>query len=192
MKALRQYGLPRLTASRWIGQSGGAGWGRHLSHMWLAWMREETRDHRAYLVPLRVFIGIGWLRTFAEKLADPGWPDGSSLSSFLGNHLQSGHIDFPFYESLITQIFLPHAAALSPLIMLGELLTGLAILAGCFTNAALLGGLFMNFSILLAGAPNPSTFYIVIQIALLVTNAGAILGVDRGLARTVRSLLVVA
>jgi hypothetical protein len=50
----------------------------------------------------------------------------------------------------------------------------------------------MNLNFLLAGAPNPSTFYIVIQVVLLLTNAGAILGLDAGLAKTIHHPLLVA
>jgi hypothetical protein len=77
-------------------------------------------------------------------------------------------------------------------ILFGQLLAGVAITAGVLTNAALLGGLFMNLNFLLAGASNPSTFYIVIQGALVLTNAGAILGLDAGLAKTIDNPLLVA
>ena len=131
-----------------------------------------------YLVPLRVFIGLGWLRAFAEKAIDPNWRDGASLAAFLERQRESGEIMFPAYDALVGELFLLHAAALGFVVMLGQLLAGLAILTGAATNAALLGGLFMNLNFLLAGATDPSAFYIVIQAVLLPTNAGAILGLD--------------
>ena len=159
---------------------------------WAARLRQAARDNGAYLVPLRLFIGLGWLRACAEKVVDPGWRDGSSLAAFLSGHVLAGDVVFPWYETLLAQVFLPHAAQLALAIVLGQLLAGAAITAGGLTNAALLGGLFMNLNFLLAGAPNPSTFYIVIQVALLLTNAGAILGLDMVLARTIHNPLLVA
>ena len=67
--------------------------------------------------------------------------------------------------------------------MVGQLLTGLALVTGTLTRAALLGGLVMNLNFLLAGAPNPSAFYLIIQAALLATGAGATLSVDAWRAR---------
>src|SRR5262249_9352368 len=71
---------------------------------------------------------------------------------------------------------LPHATALGWIVTIGQLLAGLAILTGCLTRPALIGGLFMNVNFLLAGRPDPSAFYIVIQAGLLLANAGMILG----------------
>jgi uncharacterized membrane protein YphA (DoxX/SURF4 family) len=152
----------------------------------------HTVEDGAYLVPLRLFIGLGWLRACAEKVIDPGWRDGSSLTAFLSHRLAAGEVAFPWYETLMEQVSLPHATALALVILLGQFLAGAAIAAGLVTNAALLGGLFMNLNFLLAGEPNPSTFYIVIQVALLLTHAGAILGLDAGLSKTIHNPLLVA
>lgn len=92
----------------------------------------------------------------------------------------------------MTGAFLPHAAALGFVVALGQLLVGLGILFGALTQAALLGGFFMNLNFLLAGEPNPSAFYLVIQAVLLLSNVGAVLGVDARLAATIRHPLLVA
>jgi uncharacterized membrane protein YphA (DoxX/SURF4 family) len=141
-------------------------------------LRDEARKDRSYLVPLRIFIGVGWLRAFAEKAIEPDWHDGTYLSTFLGDHLREGRVALPPYETLITDLFRPHATALGWIVITGQLLAGLAILTGCLTRAALVGGLFMNLQFLLAGEPDPSAFYIVIQTVLLLANAGTILGLD--------------
>jgi thiosulfate dehydrogenase [quinone] large subunit len=151
----------------------------------LALLQDHARQDGTHLVPLRIFIGLGWLRAGVEKVVDPGWSDGASLTAFLRDRLQGGDVAFPPYETVITQLFLPHAASLSLIVLLGQFLAGAAILGGAFTRAALLGGLFMNLNFLLAGAPNPSAFYIVIQATLLVTGAGAVFGLDAVLARRV-------
>ena len=157
-----------------------------------AHVRGELAGDRIFLVPLRAFIGVGWLRAFAEKAIEPGWWDGAGVSDFLRHQLAEGSVVFPAYRVLVTEVFLPHAAAFGWMVMVGQLLAGLAILGGVFTTAALLGGLFMNLNFLAAGAPEPSAFYIVIQILLLLMGAGAVVGADAWLSRAVRHPLLVA
>jgi thiosulfate dehydrogenase (quinone) large subunit len=144
----------------------------------LAAVRRELCKEGAFLLPLRLFIGLGWLRACTEKLIEPGWHDGSNLAAFLAGHSNSGKVAFPLYNALITDLFLPHVAVLAWIVMLGQLLAGLGVLSGAFTRWALVGGIFMNLNFVLAGEPNPSAFYIVIQVALLHANCGAILGLD--------------
>ena len=144
------------------------------------------------LVPARAFIGLGWLRACAEKLADSGWRDGSSLAAFLTGQMADGAVAVPAYQQAIENLFIPSAAALGLVIMVGQFLAGVAILAGGFTNAALIGALFMNANFLLAGEPNPSAFYVVVQAILLATQAGVVLGVDAELSATIRNPYLVA
>jgi thiosulfate dehydrogenase [quinone] large subunit len=158
----------------------------------LRYVASQARLDGVYLVPLRLFIGLGWLRAFAEKAADPGWYDGARLAAFLTRQVTEGEVPFPLYQELITAVFLPHAQALSWIIMVGQLLAGLAIISGTFTNLALLGGLFMNLNFLLAGVPDPSAFYLVIQAVLFLANTGAILGTDAFLSRVIHQPLLVA
>lgn len=130
------------------------------------------------LVPLRLFIGLGWLRAFVEKAPDRDWHDGTAVATFLTEQLAAGRVALPFYTVLIDQLFLPQAAVVGWLVILGQLLVGLAIIAGALTRPALLGGLWMNIHFILAGAPNPSAFYAVIQATLLAADAGTVLGLD--------------
>ena len=145
-------------------------------------INEVQRDN-AYLFPLRLFIGIGWVRAGLEKLIEAGWHDGSSLVLFFAQQASEDHLHFPFYQAIIQDLFAPQALSLSWVIMIGQLLVGISILAGFFTNFALLCGLFMNFNFIFAGQVTPSAFYIVIQMALFIGNAGAIIGVDQFLSR---------
>ena len=158
----------------------------------LRFIKRELSKEGAYLLPLRLFIGMGWLRASAEKIVDPDWLGGTVLAAFLEEKLVGDHVVFPFYRALITDLFLPNASALSWIMMIGQLLVGAAILLGLFTNAAILGGLFMNLNFILAGAPNPSAFYFVIQVALFIGGTGAIIGLDALLGRRIRTPLFVA
>ena len=150
------------------------------------YLEAELLKGNALLLPLRLFIGLGWMRAGVEKLIDPLWRSGDSVLVFFQSQISADAVYFPFYETLITQVFAPHALVLSWLILIGELLAGIAILAGIFTTLALLAGLFMNLNFVLAGVVNPSAFYIVIQVTLLAANAGKAPGGDSVLVRYVR------
>ncbi len=152
-----------------------------------AWLEAELLLSNALLLPMRLFIGLGWLRAGVEKVMDPLWGSGDTLLGFFQAQLGAGRVYFPFYETLMTQVFAPQALALSWIVAVGELLAGIAIMAGVLTNLALLGGLFMNLNFVLAGVVNPSAFYILIQGTLLAANAGRTLGADRVLAGYLRS-----
>jgi thiosulfate dehydrogenase (quinone) large subunit len=154
--------------------------------------RSEAGKDGILLVPLRLFIGLGWLRAFAEKASDPTWWDGTQPAAFLAERVARGEVALPPYEGVVTGFFLPQAAVVAWVLMAGQLLAGLAILSGTLTNAALLGALFMNLNFLLAGEPNPSAFYVVIQAALLLAGTGSVLGVDSRLGGVVCHPLLTA
>ena len=146
----------------------------------------------AYLLPLRLFIGIGWLRAGLEKLTDSGWYNGEALAKFFREQLDVGLVVFPFYKWLIELVFEPNMVLLCWLVMLGEILVGLAILSGTFTNLALLAGIAMATNFILAGQVNPGAFYVVIQLVLFIANVGAILGVDYWLSKRITTTILVA
>jgi len=149
-------------------------------------IRQEAQKPNAYLLPVRIFLAVGWLRVCAEKITDPHWLTGQTLATFLTSHMTSG-MPFVQYQSLAHSLFLPNAAALAALVLIGQLLVGLALLAGLFTPYALAGGLFMNLNFLLSGAADPSAFYVVLQLILLMGRAGDAFGLD-GLRQQARDM----
>lgn len=154
--------------------------------------RASVTNVSGRVLPLRLFIGIGWIRASSEKITDTEWHDGTALSTFLEEHLAGGEIVFPLYQDLVTDVFLPNASVLGWIIIVGQFLVGVAVLTGTFSNIGLLGGLFMNLNFLLAGAVNPSAFYMVIQSVLFISNTAAVLGVDWLLSGKIPFALLVA
>jgi thiosulfate dehydrogenase (quinone) large subunit len=144
----------------------------------LEWISSETNKDGAHLLPLRLFIGLGWLRAAAEKILNPAWFDGGVITAFLNTQLHGEKVVFPAYTWLIMHAFLPSAALLAWIILIGQLLVGLGLIFGMYSRPALIGALFMNLNFIAAGAPSPSVFYVVIQIMLLLSNAGRIFGLD--------------
>lgn len=149
-----------------------------LSNIILNWLFDELQKRDAILLPLRLFIGLGWARAGVEKLIDAQWLSGASLQDYLQTQITAGVVAFPFYESAMTVIFEQYAYGLSLVIAVGELCAGLAIIFGFLTRTALFAGLFMNLNFILSGTVSPSAFYIIIQMVLLPSNVGKVLSVD--------------
>ena len=158
----------------------------------VAFVRREVRKENAYLVPLRLFIGIGWIRASLEKVLDPHWNDGAALAQFFHAKVDGGQVVFPAYQAIIEQVFLPNVGLLSLVIIAGQLLAGTAIMLGAFTNLGLLGALFMNINFILAGQVNPSAFYVIIESVLFIANVGAVMGLDELISKRIRYPWLVA
>ena len=158
---------------------------------WLVGLQQEALRSDAYLVPLRWFLGIGWLRAAVEKLIDPAWYSGDVLRDFLGN-ATSGAVVFPAFETVLQTVIEPAAPLVSWLLVALQLACGMGILLGSLTNAALLTGIGMNLAFMMAGVPNPSAFYVLIQLVLFNADAGAIIGFDGRALAPDRSLPIAA
>lgn len=156
------------------------------------YLQTEIQRSGIFLLPLRIFMGLAWMRVGMEKLFDPQWHSGEEIRLFFSEQLQNGDVVFPFYQSLIHSMFEPAAGLLAGIILFAELYVGFAILFGCFTNFALIGGIFMNLNFMLVGSANPSIFYILIQAVLLGTNSGAVLGLDKWFSQRIKSWFLVA
>jgi thiosulfate dehydrogenase [quinone] large subunit len=158
----------------------------------LRWLARELASPVVFLLPLRLFIGLGWTRAAVEKVADAGWYDGTAVRAFLDGQLETGAIAFPSYAWVSEHLWHALATPLGWLVMLTQMVIGVAILVGSFTNLALLTGLLLNVNFMLAGVITPSAFYIVIQVVLLATGAGAVFGLDHLGRNDDRSAILVA
>lgn len=142
-----------------------------------------VRDASAIvLIPLRLFVGIIWLRAAAEKIIDPAWWDGSGVEAFVTAQLTAGAVAAEWCVWLARAVVLPNAQAVASVVVALETLTGLAILLGVATASFLVVGITMNVAFLLMGAVNPSAFYIPMQATLLMGDAGSVAGLERVLA----------
>jgi thiosulfate dehydrogenase [quinone] large subunit len=139
---------------------------------------DHLRGDAVILVPLRLFIGVGWLRAGVEKLVAPEWYGGDGVREFIRAHIENGQAPFPAYEFVMREVLFPLAIPIAVVVLFTQLLIGLMILLGLYTGPALIWGMFLNLNFILCGAVNPSVFYIVIQVVLLRGQAGEVLGLD--------------
>ena len=141
------------------------------------------------LLPLRLWLGLAWLRSGVSKVIDPGWFDGSAVSGFLHGQLDGGG-PLAFYGDVMSGVWNQVATPLGVVVLVGEILIGVGLLTGTLTNLALLSAILLNVNFILAGDPSPSQLYIVIELVLLAGGAGACYSVDRWLSLHLRSPLV--
>jgi uncharacterized membrane protein YphA (DoxX/SURF4 family) len=127
----------------------------------------------AVLLPLRIFLAAGWLRAGIEKGIDHSWWNGTTLRGFLSDHHDMA---VPFFRPVIDHVFAPYAVVVAALVVVAEIVSGLAIAIGRSMRAALRVGIVLNVAFILCGQVNPSAFYLIMEIALLLAIADGVLG----------------
>ena len=119
----------------------------------------------AWVLVVEIFIGAGWLRAFTEKLISADWWRGETLAGFL---VETDAERVPWFHLVTDVVVWPNLTIVSGVVAGAQLLIGGALLTGRRRVPALLGGMVLNVAFVLAGAVNPSVFYLVAQLAVLL------------------------
>jgi uncharacterized membrane protein YphA (DoxX/SURF4 family) len=126
------------------------------------------------LLPLRIFLAAGWLRAGAEKVIEPQWWNGTQLRTFLG----AQHDDaLPFFRPVMEHVIAPSATFVAIVVVLTQIGCGIAIGLGKHLRLALRWAFMMNVVFILTGRVNPSAFYLVMELVLLLAIADGTIGV---------------
>jgi thiosulfate dehydrogenase (quinone) large subunit len=136
----------------------------------------------------RLYLGYAWITSGFGKIDNPAWMQtGSALQGFWERAVMVPDaparpaIAFDWYRMFI-QFMLDggHYTWFAPLVSIGELLVGIALILGAFTGIAAFFGGFMNWNFMMAGSAsiNPLLFTVSILLILAWKNAGWI-GLDR-------------
>ncbi len=135
----------------------------------------------------RVYLGYEWLEAGREKLVDPAWMNGgAALQAYWARAVavpEQGRppITYGWYREYI-QSMLDHGwyTWFAKVIVFGELLVGIGLIAGALVGIAAFFGALMNMSFMLAGSAstNPVLFTLSILLILAWRVAG-LLGLDR-------------
>lgn len=141
---------------------------------------------RALLLVLRVYLGVIFLVAAAVKFtAEPSFA--ASLPGILAHGaLEHGH---PFYQAFIRSVVVPRASSFAALVMYGELLTGLSLVAGAATRVGGVGAMFLALNYMFSKGAWPwwpssnDTAFFLIALTLVLGRAGRVVGVDQYLAR---------
>lgn len=135
----------------------------------------------------RLYLGYTWITSGIGKFSNPGWVSGEALKGFWERAIlipdapARPAIAFGWYRSFIE--FLLNSGSytwFAKLVMVGEVLIGVALVLGLFTGLAAFFGGFMNWNFMMAGtaSTNPVLFLIAILLILAWKTAGW-LGLDR-------------
>ncbi len=146
--------------------------------------RETPPDHHSHpmigrvsslvmLLPVRLFLAAGWLRAGAEKLIDDRWWSGANLRTFLSQQHDQA---IPFFRPVMDQAIAPAAPLVAFVVMITQLMCGLAIGTGRGMRLALRWAFLLNVVFILAGRVNPSAFYLVMEAVLLFAIADGAIG----------------
>ncbi|MFA5131853.1 MAG: TQO small subunit DoxD [Candidatus Paceibacterota bacterium] len=161
---------------------------RHINYeatMFSRFVFSDTRLSLVWLV-VRLYVGWEWFSAGIVKMQNPlWWGDGAGapLAGFIQGALQKTtglHPDVQmWYASFLQNYVLPHVVTWSNLVALGEVLVGVALLAGFLVGVAAFFGAFMNFNYLLAGtvSMNPTFFFLGILL-ILAWRISGYLGFD--------------
>lgn len=126
-------------------------------------------------LPLRVWLGWMWLQSGWGKLANPAWMQtGEALRGYWMNQVvipEAGRppIAFDWYRGFIQALLDAQAWTwFSKLVVIGELVVGVALLAGAFTGIAAFVGGFMNWNFMMAGSASVNPVFFVISVGLIL------------------------
>jgi thiosulfate dehydrogenase (quinone) large subunit len=119
------------------------------------------------------FTSQSWLKTSAGLKGFAGF----ALSNAKGPHAA---VNYGWYAAFLRWIERSGAGVLAPVIAIGEVLIGIALIVGLFTGIAALFGAMLSMAFGLAGVAgvNPVFLFAEIMLILAWRNAGYI-GLDR-------------
>lgn len=146
----------------------------------------DVRMASVWLV-VRLYLGYLWLSAGVGKIVEGGWIGagaGGAVKGFAQRALKQTTGEHPqvsgWYASFLEGVVIPNAALFSYLVVFGEVLVGLGLIAGLFTGIAAFFGGFMNTSFLFAGSAgaNPLMFILATWLVLAWRVAGY-WGLDR-------------
>lgn len=149
----------------------------------------STRWAWLWLV-VRLYIGYTWLSSGWSKVTNPAWlQTGEALEGFWARAVVIPEaparpaITYDWYRGFIQALLDGgHYTWFAKLIVIGELLVGVALVLGAFVGIAAFFGAFMNWNFMMAGSAgsNPVLFLLSILLVLAWKTAGW-WGLDRWL-----------
>lgn len=142
---------------------------------------------------LRVWLGVQWFEAGWEKLFKPEWTQtGVALQGFWQRAVivpEQGRpaVAYDWYRGFL-QFLLEggHYVWFAKLVVVGEIIIGLALVLGAFAGIAAFAGVFMNWHFVMAGAASVNAMYALVGILLVMSwKTAGWLGLDRWILPTV-------
>lgn len=145
-------------------------------------------DRRVALLwlPIRVWLGLQWLEAGSHKITEAAWMNGGvALKGFWTGAVampEGGRppIAFDWYRSFLQTLLDAEAYTwFAKLIAVGEVMIGIALIAGALVGVAAFFGAFLNWNFMMAGSASTNPLLFVIAIALLLAwRVSGYIGLD--------------
>ncbi len=119
------------------------------------------------LLLLRLFLIAGWSRSLLAKAISPAWWDGSTVDEFVADH--DGAAVGP-YRLVMDQVA-ANPSAIALVVFVAELVVVALLVRRSTVVLGAAVGSVLNVAFVLAGAVNPSAFYLIIQAALILSTS---------------------
>jgi thiosulfate dehydrogenase [quinone] large subunit len=147
----------------------------------------DTRFAPFWLV-VRVLLGWQWMNSALGKLSNPAWMEtGDALKGFWERAIiipeapARPAIAFDWYRSFIQGLLDSGSYVwFSKLVVIGELLVGVALIIGLFVGIAAFFGAFMNWNFIMAGTASTNALLLVVAVFLILAwKIAGYYGADR-------------
>jgi|GEM_PF-6130672 len=127
-------------------------------------------DHRfasrpGWVAMTELFLAIAWLRSVGAKIFLTEWWTGAELKDFI---VENEAHTIAWYEPVLDTLVVDNAAAWAGLVLALEVAIAVALLSSVRMGFGLVAALFLNVNFVLVGATNPSVFYLLLQLALVL------------------------
>ena len=125
----------------------------------------------AWVLFIRLFIGIGWLRAVAEKVIEPAWRDGTEIIAFVDGY---SVWTLGWYRPIVDNLVVPNVRIVLVLLIAGQIFAAATLLSGRLLKYGIGVGILMNLNFLVAGSVDPNVFYLLAQgaIAFWIAESG--------------------
>lgn len=146
----------------------------------------DTRSAPLWLI-VRVYLGWIWLEAGWGKFNNPAWIGDNAGAAMIGfaekalTKTGGAHPDVQWwYAWFLENAVLPYPVVWAYLITFGEMLVGLALIAGLFVGIAAFFGVFMNLNFMLAGTVSVNPIWATLGIGLILAwRVAGYWGLDR-------------
>lgn len=117
----------------------------------------------AWVLFIRLFIGLGWLRVATEKLIEPAWRDGTEIIAFVEGY---SVWTIGWYRPFVDNLVVPNTQAILVILIAAQIFAAVTLLSGRLLAYGIGIGIFMNLNFLVAGSVDPNVFYLLSQGAI--------------------------
>lgn len=147
----------------------------------------ETGPAAVVWLVVRLYLGYEWLVAGWDKVTSDAWMrGGDALQGFAAGAIERGTqgdhpaVAYGWYVNFLEWIRDSAHTWMAPMVAVGEVVIGLALIVGIFVGIAAFLGVVLNFSFIFAGSAGVNPLFLVLGLLLMLAwrNAGWY-GLDR-------------